>query len=300
MDPSSHQSSSNTPPSTPPAFYRVVPAGNGSAWLKDAVHRVRGAPGTWLGIVGFLFFMLLIPGINYIVNILIPVALGGIMIGCQQESAKTPFKFDHLFAGLNTHRKPLLILSGYYALALITVNLLTYLLLLSAGIDIQELVIQMTPPQGRIMTESEALEWTTSLLETDALLYALLALLVSLALMIPVLMAVWFAPALVVFHNLSPTAAIKTSLKACNDNFRPFLIYGLAAFGYIVLFYLMVFIVTALIPFVGIILFILSFVLLFSISLASIYSTYEDIFNTNNNLSEREEFSNDTDDSMFA
>ncbi len=54
------------------------------------------------------------------------------------------------------------------------------------------------------------------------------AVLVGLALYTPLLMATWFAPALVVFRDFSPVNALWWSLWTCFANWRPVLLYSLA------------------------------------------------------------------------
>jgi len=60
--------------------------------------------------------------------------------------------------------------------------------------------------------------------------YILLIVLVVLALMLPLIMALWFAPALVVFHDVQPMAAMKSSFQGCLRNIVPFLVYGVVGF----------------------------------------------------------------------
>ena len=55
----------------------------------------------------------------------------------------------------------------------------------------------------------------------------LLMVLVVMALSIPLAMAIWFAPALVVFHDLQPLDAMKQSFAGCLKNIVPFLVYGI-------------------------------------------------------------------------
>lgn len=52
---------------------------------------------------------------------------------------------------------------------------------------------------------------------------SLLAMLFSSVLIIPLAMALWFAPALVMFNNMPPSDACKASLNACLKNIMPFL-----------------------------------------------------------------------------
>jgi uncharacterized membrane protein len=62
------------------------------------------------------------------------------------------------------------------------------------------------------------------------LLATLIALLFSSLLFIPLWMALWFAPALILFNGMSPLEACKTSLEACLKNIPSFLILGLTVF----------------------------------------------------------------------
>ncbi len=57
----------------------------------------------------------------------------------------------------------------------------------------------------------------------------LLCLLLGLALLIPVLMAVTFAPALIYFHDVGILQAAKLSFKGCLTNMWPFLWWGIVA-----------------------------------------------------------------------
>jgi hypothetical protein len=57
-----------------------------------------------------------------------------------------------------------------------------------------------------------------------------IGMLLYLALVMPLSMALWFAPALVVLHDVAPGEAMKQSFNACLKNFVPFLVYGLVAF----------------------------------------------------------------------
>ena len=76
-------------------------------------------------------------------------------------------------------------------------------------------------------------------------------------------MAVWFAPALVVLRGLEPWAAMKVSFCGCLRNVMPFLVYGLIG---------IVLAVVATIPFA------LGWLVLGPLTIASIYTSYCDIF----------------------
>ncbi len=66
----------------------------------------------------------------------------------------------------------------------------------------------------------------------------LIGMLVYLMLIIPVTMAAWFAPALVLLHDVAPVEAMKQSFQACMKNFVPFLVYSLVAGAAIILAFL--------------------------------------------------------------
>ena len=92
-----------------------------------------------------------------------------------------------------------------------------------------------------------------------------LAVLIVLGLMVPLLMAIWFAPALVVFHDLGAGAAMKASFLGCLKNMLPFLLYGIL---------LTIASVIASIPLL------LGWLVLGPVLVASIYTSYRDIYFT--------------------
>jgi len=83
------------------------------------------------------------------------------------------------------------------------------------------------------------------------------------ALSIPIYMALWFAPALVVLRGLAPMAAVRESFLGCLKNMVPFLIYGIV---------LLVPSIFATIPFL------LGWLVLLPVVIASIYVAYRDIY----------------------
>jgi len=91
----------------------------------------------------------------------------------------------------------------------------------------------------------------------------LLGFLIVLALVIPVNMALWFAPAVVMLQNQTAIVAITQSFKGCLRNIVPFLIYGVI---------LLVLGMIAAIPF-G-----LGWLVLGPVMAASLYTSYRDIF----------------------
>jgi uncharacterized membrane protein len=93
----------------------------------------------------------------------------------------------------------------------------------------------------------------------------LLAVLIVFALLLPLGMATWFAPLLVMFHGMAPLEAMKSSFVACLKNLLPFLVYG------VVLFFAAI---VASIP-LG-----LGWLVLGPVIAASVYTGYRDIYFT--------------------
>jgi uncharacterized membrane protein len=91
----------------------------------------------------------------------------------------------------------------------------------------------------------------------------LLPVLVMMMLFIPLLMAYWFAPALVAIDGLSALAAMKLSFIGCIRNVLPFLLYGIVMF---------VLTIVASIPLL------LGLLVLLPVMIASMYTAYRDIY----------------------
>ncbi len=60
-----------------------------------------------------------------------------------------------------------------------------------------------------------------------------MSMLIAMLLALPTILALWFAPALVVFQDASPSAALGASLRAALANWRPLVVYalGVLVFG---------------------------------------------------------------------
>ncbi len=91
----------------------------------------------------------------------------------------------------------------------------------------------------------------------------MLAIAIAAALSVPLLMAVWFAPLLVIFDGLLPFASMRESFNACLANLLPLVVYSLSltVLGFL-----------ALLPFA------LGLILLVPTVFASIYVSYREIF----------------------
>jgi hypothetical protein len=218
--------------------------GQGWQWIVDGWNLFKAQPGLWIGIilvVGVLYVLVsLIPYLGQLVTtVLTPVIGGGLLLGCRALDHGEPLEFRHLTAGFEHHGAKLAALGG---ISLLAVIVFVAILFAFGGAGLG------------LAGGSRSLGFG---------LMALLGLLVVLGLSVPFYMAMWFAPALVVFHEYDVVTALKASFFACLKNIVPFLIYGLV---------LLVLTFVAAIPF-G-----LGLLVLGPVVICSVYTAYRDIF----------------------
>jgi uncharacterized membrane protein len=226
-----------------------VPAGHGLTWLAHGWKMFRQAPLIWI-VISLIFGVIalvlgVIPGINLIFNLLIPVFVGGIMIGCKALEDGEELRIGHLFAGFSSHAGNL-VLIGLIFLAGIVAMLIIMALVGGLGFGAAMM-------GGGMSAEAVAGA-------------SVLAMLVAMLLFVPLAMAVWYAPPLVVFHDVPPLEAVKVSFFACLKNFVPFLVYGV------------VFVVLAMLASLPLL---LGWLVLIPVTQASVYAGYRDMFTRN-------------------
>jgi len=190
---------------------RTVPAGNGWQWIVDGWSLFVRAPGIWVAqmaiFVVICVLLVLVPILGSLVSIVAgPVFVGGFVIGCRALEEGGELKVEHLFAGFRERFGALATVGVIYLIANVVIAFV-------AG-----LVMGASLFRGVSAGDPAAVAGAAAMV--------LLAVLIALGLMIPVLMAVWFAPLLVVFQQQQPVAALKSSFAACLKNIVPFLIYG--------------------------------------------------------------------------
>jgi uncharacterized membrane protein len=231
------------------AHARTVPTGNGWTWLANGWAIFKRAAGLWIGMVVVLALIFivahLIPFIGAVaIQILWPVFIGGLMLVCRTIDEGGEARFSQLFAGFQ-HRTGTLVVLGVVWLVL--------------SFLIVAVVVGITGVQVfALMGAGGAPDQLVGVAVT-----AVLAFLLILALMLPLVMATWFAPALIVFHEMGVGAAMKASFVGCLKNILPFLLYGLLA---------LIAGVVASIPF-G-----LGWLVLLPVLTASVYTSYRDIY----------------------
>lgn len=227
---------------------RTVEAGRGLEWLKRGWQLFTRNPGMWIAIAVVLLVIVIVlsfvPVVGTLaVNFLMPVFAGGILLGCKSLSEGGELGIDALFAGFKQNTTNLILVGVFYLVGVVAITLLVFLI--GGGAALTGGLMGRGPGVGMAVGGF------------------FVALLVMLALLVPLAMAVWFAPALVVFHNVAPLEAMKASFFACLKNIVPFLVYGVILF---------VLCMIAMIPF-G-----LGMLIMLPVMMGSLYASYVEIF----------------------
>lgn len=228
---------------------RAVGAGQGWAWIADGFGLFKKAPGIWIAQVVILFVILIvlafIPLLGAVATfLLMPVFIGGLILGCRALQGGGELELGHLFAGFDKAHLGSLILLGALAVAGWIVVMLPVIAIAGAGAVFG--LMRGDAAGAAAMGGTLVLAW-----------------LVALALSIPIYMALWFAPALVALRGMPPVAAVRESFFGCLKNIVPFLVYSIV---FVVLG------IVASIP-LG-----LGWLVLGPIAIASVYTAYRDIF----------------------
>jgi hypothetical protein len=204
-----------------PAEGEYVPDGQkvatsrGMEWFSEGWRLFRASPGIWVAI--FVIFMLLslvlavLPLGSVISSLCYPAVVAGVMLGCTSLEQGGPLEVAHLFAGFKKNVGSQLLVGLLYLVGMMLIGFV-------AGIT-AALVIPL------MMGGNFKAEDLNGMLAMAP--FILIVVLVVLLLMLPLIMAFWFAPALVVFHDVQPMAAMRSSFQGCLKNFMPFLIYGI-------------------------------------------------------------------------
>lgn len=184
-------------------------AGDALQWLGTGWRYFTAAPGVWIGItvVWFVFALVMnfVPLVGGLASaVLTPIFFAGMFLGLAAQHHGEPFGFGHLFKGFERNAGQLALVGLLYLAGIIVVAIVAVVPLLMVG--------------GLGVFGSGGEE-----LALGVVLYVLLVV----ALAMPVLMAYWFAPALVALDDLPAVEAMKLSFTACLRNMLPFLLYGL-------------------------------------------------------------------------
>ncbi len=192
-------------------------AGRGAGWLLEGFDYFKRSIGAWIGVTILLFIIAVVSSLVPLIGslafqLLTPVFIGGLILGCKAQDEGDALGVNHLFAGFGDHTGQLILVGALYFAGLLVVVFLTAVLgvlLLGSMEFMQQLAAGDVNSMAAHMRSM------------------LLVVLIAMALYVPLLMAVWFAPALVVLGGLGAVEAMTLSFKGCLRNIVPFLVYGL-------------------------------------------------------------------------
>jgi len=242
-------------PATEPAIpaFRRVEAGHGVNWWSSAWRLMfhRGAAGVWIVMV---LIVMIIGGLLHVVPVLGSLAAqiawflfaGGLMLAARKTDEGTGPAIGDLFSGFGPFLGSLVI-----AAVLMMVGFLLAFGVLSLAGATAFLAGLLGFASGNVGA-------LASLGATSVLL-----VLAALLLLMPLGMAAWLAPALIVLQKQPPFEALKTSLAACWANLGALTIYGLLW---------IVFAIIASIPLM------LGWLVLAPLMVLSTYAAYRDLF----------------------
>jgi uncharacterized membrane protein len=227
---------------------RTVDAGRGVEWLKQGWDLFLKNPGGWIAIAVIALVIFVVLGLMPLVgqlaaNLLAPVLGAGMLLGCRALVQGEELKVEHLFAGFRRNTGNLVLLGVIALVGGLLIGFVSFAIVGGGALS------------GAVIGQGTGVGVAAG--------GFLLGMLVFLALTVPLAMALWFAPALVVFRDAAPVDAVKASFEACLKNVVPFLVYGLLLFVLGVL---------AALP-LG-----LGFVLLLPVAAGSVHAAYRDIF----------------------
>jgi uncharacterized membrane protein len=245
------------PPPQAPEDGWAVPAGRGYEWWKCGWQLFADAPWIWLVItllfIAIMFGLSLVPFVGQIASTLLyPVLGAGVLVGTRALDRGGALTVGHLFACFNEKAVPLIIVALIYFGAWFVIWLVVVALLIGVvGFGTLGALFSGDPGDASLAL--------IAALGVGPLIIVLIGMLLG----VPLIMAYWFAPALVVFRGSEPIAALKASFAACMRNMPPFLVYSLLG---------VVLAIVATIP-LG-----LGWFVLMPVYAATIYASYKDIF----------------------
>ncbi|MDR2788072.1 MAG: hypothetical protein LBD06_06900 [Candidatus Accumulibacter sp.] len=191
----------------------ILPASRGPRWLVEgfAIFWRKPALLSFL-VLGYWLTMAVIsaaPVVGQMISfLLIPAFSVSMMNACRRIDRKEELPPQVLFSGFHRNLRALLNLGVIYILS--TLAILCLSSLFDGGLLFR---IMLT---GKVQA-GEVLNDTAVLISAQLVI----------VLLIPLILAFWFAPLLVAWHDMSTGKSLFFSLVACLRNWRPFLLYSL-------------------------------------------------------------------------
>jgi len=202
---------------------RDTRAGDGLRWWTDSFSWLFGdlsRLGVWIGMLLCLFLILVplhwLPFLGYVAShLLMFVFSGGLMIAARDTQRGQVPQFRDLFAGFGPQGGALV----GAGLVIFVASLAVVGLMLLVGLGTLFSSLSATASYEQIGTREIAWEGIG--------LGSLLLFLICLLLFVPISMAAWLAPALIMLRGAGPLDALRWSLIGCRRNLGALTVYGL-------------------------------------------------------------------------
>jgi len=228
----------NSPHQTSAPVIEQTSAGSGLRWWSDSFSWLFGELarlGVWVGML--LCCLLILTPLHWVPllgwsasHLLWFVFSGGLMVAARNTQMGQVPRFGELFAGFGPQSGALLG-AGLLVLAA-TLAVVGLMLAVGLGALLGSLA-------GAASLESVA-QRTATLMSIGW--GAALVMLLCLVLFVPISMAAWLAPALIMLRGARPFDALRWSLQACGRNLGALTVYGLVGIGLALVATLMFFI----------------------------------------------------------
>jgi hypothetical protein len=196
---------------------RKVAASQGFQWVVAGFRLYRKNPLLLSAAFGLLFGVVMALGLIPVVGgslseLASPLMVAGFLAGYRALDEGRELELPNFLAGVQGPAIPLMVVGAVQLLG----TLLIGKIMLGMGFDPQAM---MAAAQGGKASPAEM----------QAMLnQAMPAVLTGMALFTPLIMATWFAPALILFGGARPATALGVSLKAVAKNWAAMLVNGLA------------------------------------------------------------------------
>lgn len=193
---------------------QTLPPASGWQWILGGFAIFRRNPVMFgMLVVAYWFTVLFLNIVPFIGALIASLAIPGLSVGLMQASRHLergqPIGLQTLFGSLKDNGRTLVLLGAFYLCC--TLGALGLSALLDGG-DLMRFMLASNRAERAAVEDSD---------------FSLSVIFVMM-LMLPVLMAWWFAPVLAAWHRLSVGRALFFSFMACWMNWRPFLIYAIS------------------------------------------------------------------------
>ena len=241
-----------------PAFdgrSRAVPAENAIEWFKQGWALFLVNPAMWVAIT--LLTLLVFIGVqivpwigNLAAYLMTPLLLAGLVQAAHKSAKGEKLEIGDMFVGFRVNSRHLVQIGVLYMVGMLVILMIG--VMIGGG----------SMAGGLLVGQVAGVGTGTGV----ALGGMMLSLLVTLLLTVPLMMGMWFAPALVLFNGMEAVDALKASFSANLKNLVPMLVYSICVL--VLAFF-------AALP-AG-----LGFFVLVPVLAGSIYAQYRDIFVAN-------------------